>query len=127
MKPGRPFLFGTLGKTLVFGLPGNPVSVYFTFLKMVRPALLQRLGANQSARALPRISTRAAQPLHNPGQRPHYLRGRLDDKGLFETVGLQESHALFGLSQCHCSARLAPGECIGEGDSVLVELWPDQF
>jgi molybdopterin molybdotransferase len=44
LKPGRPTWFGTLGKTLVFGLPGNPVSAMVTFLLLVQPALRAMLG-----------------------------------------------------------------------------------
>ena len=39
MKPGKPLLFGTRGGTLVFGLPGNPVSAFVGFELFVRPAL----------------------------------------------------------------------------------------
>ena len=39
MKPGKPLLFGTRGGTLVFGLPGNPVSAFVCFELFVRPAL----------------------------------------------------------------------------------------
>ncbi len=39
MKPGKPLLFGTKGDTLVFGLPGNPVSAFVCFELFVRPAL----------------------------------------------------------------------------------------
>jgi molybdopterin molybdotransferase len=39
MKPGKPLLFGTAGSTLVFGLPGNPVSSFVCFELFVRPAL----------------------------------------------------------------------------------------
>lgn len=39
MKPGKPLLFGACGKTLVFGLPGNPVSSYCCFELFVRPAI----------------------------------------------------------------------------------------
>jgi len=39
MKPGKPLLFGTVGGTLVFGLPGNPVSAFVGFELFVRPAL----------------------------------------------------------------------------------------
>jgi molybdopterin molybdotransferase len=39
LKPGRPTWFGTLGETLVFGLPGNPVSAMVTFILLVAPAL----------------------------------------------------------------------------------------
>jgi molybdopterin molybdotransferase len=39
MKPGKPALFGVLGKTLVFGLPGNPVAALLCAEEFVRPAL----------------------------------------------------------------------------------------
>lgn len=44
LKPGKPLLFGTRGETAVFGLPGNPVSSYMTFLLFVAPALRRMLG-----------------------------------------------------------------------------------
>src|SRR5438067_5033944 len=46
IKPGKPFLFGQLGNCFVFGLPGNPVSAFVTFLQFVRPAILKMMGAN---------------------------------------------------------------------------------
>jgi molybdopterin molybdotransferase len=44
MKPGKPVFFGTRGSTLVFGLPGNPVSTLVCFELFVRPALRRLLG-----------------------------------------------------------------------------------
>lgn len=44
MKPGKPLLFGTKGDTLVFGLPGNPVSAFVCFELFVRPALRKLAG-----------------------------------------------------------------------------------
>jgi molybdopterin molybdotransferase len=44
MKPGKPVFFGTRGETLVFGLPGNPVSSMACFELFVRPALRQMAG-----------------------------------------------------------------------------------
>src|SRR5262249_25475246 len=41
MKPGRPFVFGRRNEKFLFGLPGNPVSAFVTFLVLVRPALLR--------------------------------------------------------------------------------------
>ena len=37
LKPGKPTWFGTRGQTLVFGLPGNPVSAMVTFALLVAP------------------------------------------------------------------------------------------
>ena len=39
LKPGGPTWFGGRGETLVFGLPGNPVSVFATFTLLTQPAL----------------------------------------------------------------------------------------
>jgi len=44
MKPGKPLLFGTLGKKLVYGLPGNPVSAFLCFELFVRPAIRKMMG-----------------------------------------------------------------------------------
>jgi molybdenum cofactor synthesis domain-containing protein len=45
LKPGKPTVFAKLNDKLVFGLPGNPVSVAVTFCLFVRTALLQMQGA----------------------------------------------------------------------------------
>ncbi|MEN8113951.1 MAG: gephyrin-like molybdotransferase Glp [Actinomycetota bacterium] len=46
MQPGKPFGFGTIGDTVFFGLPGNPVSVFVSYEQFVRPALLAMMGAD---------------------------------------------------------------------------------
>lgn len=45
IKPGAPLVFGRRGDTLVFGLPGNPVSAQVTFDLFVRAAILRLQGA----------------------------------------------------------------------------------
>jgi molybdopterin molybdotransferase len=44
MRPGKPLMFGTRGKTLIFGLPGNPVSALVTAHVFIKPALRRWLG-----------------------------------------------------------------------------------
>ena len=44
IKPGKPFSFGHLGEIPFFGLPGNPVAVFVTFLMLVKPYLLKMQG-----------------------------------------------------------------------------------
>ena len=122
MKPGKPLVFGHIGKKLVFGLPGNPVSSLVTFLVMARPALLQMLGARHGDRFLRQILMQLDSVLENPSDRPHYVRGRIKN-GWFVPQGLQESHALFGLSQSDALLRLEPGECIERGDTRPVLVW----
>lgn len=45
MKPGKPTVFGRRERTLVFGLPGNPLSTVVSFAMFVRPALRYLLGS----------------------------------------------------------------------------------
>jgi molybdopterin molybdotransferase len=52
MKPGKPLAFGVRGGTLVFGLPGNPVSAMVSFELFVRPALLRLMGYRKTTRPL---------------------------------------------------------------------------
>jgi molybdopterin molybdotransferase len=110
VKPGKPFMFGRLGGTLVFGLPGNPVSAFVTFLLFARPALW-KLGGRSSLE-LPRAPARLAQEMTNRGDRPHYFRG-IFQEGSFKPVGRQESHALFALSQANALCRLEPDQTLG--------------
>jgi molybdopterin molybdotransferase len=53
MKPGKPMFFGTRGQTLVFGLPGNPVSAFVCFELFVRPAIRILRGEREAG---PRIT-----------------------------------------------------------------------
>ena len=122
IKPGKPFLFGRAGRCRIFGLPGNPVSAFVTFLKFVRPALLKMAGAADEFLGLREVPARLANEVTNPGDRPHYLRGRLTN-GVFSPVGRQESHALFGLSRANALLRIAPGSNLPAGANVTVELW----
>ena len=115
IRPGKPFLFGRLGRKLIFGLPGNPVSAYVTFVVFVRPALLCLQGA--SGESSVRTKVIAAHPLRNPGERPHYLRGKLRGDS-FALVGPQESHALFALSQADGLVRLEPNQEVTEGETL---------
>jgi molybdopterin molybdotransferase len=50
MKPGKPLAFGVRDGTLVFGLPGNPVSAMVSFELFVRPALLRLVGYRKTTR-----------------------------------------------------------------------------
>jgi molybdopterin molybdotransferase len=104
----------------VFGLPGNPVSTFITFLQFVRPAILKMMSAAKLD--LPKVPAKLLIDLSNDSNRPHYVRGRFEN-GAFTPVGRQESHALFGLSQSDALLRLAPGESRKRGAIVDVQIW----
>ncbi len=70
IKPGAPLVFGKHEDTLVFGLPGNPVSAQVTFDLFVRPALLRLQGARTVAR--PMVEAELAVAMTNrSGRRAH--------------------------------------------------------
>lgn len=124
VKPGKPFLFTQRQEPhplQVFGLPGNPVSAFVTYQLFVRPALLQLEGAPSDQLAATSAPAVLAQALTNPGDRPHYLRGRLE-QGVFHPAALQRSDALFALSQANALLRLAADETLEAGAEVRVIL-----
>lgn len=114
MRPGKPVTFGSLGRTLVFGLPGNPVSAMVTFEVFVRPALLRMSGSTVLHR--PRLTARALTPIRNPGHRRGYLRVRLQRRGDgfdAELTGDQGSAILRSMT-------LADGLAVVPGDTTVV-------
>ena len=73
MRPGKPLMFGTRGKTLIFGLPGNPVSAMVTAIVFIKPALRRWLGHPEPATwHLP-----LAGPTPPNAARRHFMRARL--------------------------------------------------
>jgi molybdopterin molybdotransferase len=119
VKPGKPFLFGRAGRCAIFGLPGNPVSAFVTFLLFVRPAILRMMGASEDQLSLLKYEARLAEEVQNESDRPHYVRGRVGE-GTFKPVGRQESHALYGLSRANALLRVPPGETFSSGATVSI-------
>jgi molybdopterin molybdotransferase len=122
IKPGKPFLFGQIGRCSIFGLPGNPVSTFITFWRFVRPAVLKMMGAADSELEPAKAMAELIVDLRNDSERAHYFRGRIEN-GKFSIVGRQESHALFGLSQSNALLRVAVGESLKAGEIVDVQIW----
>jgi molybdopterin molybdotransferase len=120
VKPGKPFLFGVHPDgTLVFGLPGNPVSAYVTFSLFVAPVIrrLRGDGTESASVGFGSLSGLAEESMHNAGDRPHYVRG-ICENGRVRLSGTQQSHAIFGLSRANCLVRLEAGQDVAPGESV---------
>lgn len=127
IKPGKPLFFGVRGSQLVFGLPGNPVSAYLTYLLFVLPALRKWEGeiVDSEVPPLPAFPARLAERISNKGDRPHYVRGWFEtSKGIFHTRGLQQSHALFTLSQANALVRVDAEGVLETGAEVTAYLLP---
>ncbi len=118
IKPGKPFIFGTLQGKLLFGLPGNPVSAFVTFLLLVRPALLRWQGADEVA--LPAHPGTLAEPLVNRGDRRHFVRVRVDAEGCVRSAGTQASHMMHSLAAANALLDVPPATTLAAGETVRV-------
>jgi molybdopterin molybdotransferase len=110
LKPGRPTWFGTRDRTLVFGLPGNPVSAMVTFLLFVRPALGALAGAPF---AEARVHAALGQAIARDPRRDQAVRVRLtaEDGTLLATpTGPQASHVLSSMLGASGLAIVEAGE-----------------
>jgi molybdopterin molybdotransferase len=120
VKPGKPISFGLAGSRLVFGLPGNPVSVLVGFELFVRPALLALQGV---ADPLPRFERGAlASGLkRNPG-RDELVRARLVagvGGTVVEPLAGRESHMIARAAGADALVLVARGEGeLSEGEPV---------
>jgi molybdopterin molybdotransferase len=84
LKPGKPLFFGTRGGTLVFGLPGNPVSALVCFELFVRPALRVLLGDRNPIRAP--VQAALAAEFSYQTDRPTYYPAILEETADGRTV-----------------------------------------
>jgi molybdopterin molybdotransferase len=125
LKPGRPTWFGTRGGTLVFGLPGNPVSAMVTFLLLAAPALAALRGASPDRL---RTTAKLASGYEKRPGRTHAVRCALELRGdgwHATPTGAQGSHVLTSMLGADCLA-IVPAEAtaLRIGDLVEVELVP---
>jgi molybdopterin molybdotransferase len=121
IKPGRPFVFGRRQGKLLFGLPGNPVSAFVTFLLLVRPALRRWQGATDVS--LPAHPGVLAEPLANHGERRHFMRVKVDSAGKVCSTGLQASHAHSSLAAANGLVDVPAHTALAAGSPVTVLRW----
>jgi len=126
VKPGKPISFGVRGATLVFGLPGNPVSSLVGFELFVRPALAALQGAVDAG---PHFEAgRLATPLRRNPARDELVRARRTtsaDGSRLEPVSGQESHMIVRAAAANALVLVPRGD--GElttGETVRYLLLP---
>jgi molybdopterin molybdotransferase len=110
LRPGKPLAFGVRDSTLVFGLPGNPVSSLVCCELFVRPALLGLQGA-ASVRPAWR-SGLLSTPVERNARRDHLIRVRADASGgvvALSPLHGQESHQIAITAQADGLAWIAAG------------------
>ncbi len=133
LRPGKPTWFGTFAdgegrETLVFGLPGNPVSAVVTFLLFVRPAIRTLSGDDPRNDRLNAVLDEDY--TKQPG-RAHAVRCRLllrDDGWHVRPRGPQGSHVLSSMLGAEGLAIVpAQSDGVATGERIEVELLPRLF
>ncbi|MEQ1923942.1 MAG: gephyrin-like molybdotransferase Glp [Pyrinomonadaceae bacterium] len=122
LKPGKPAVFARLGKTLVFGLPGNPVSAAVTFQLFVRKAIMKLQGS--AATELKKGFAVLASEAKAARDRDTYLPSRLetDETGRLIAVTLksQGSSDLVGFAQADSLVFVPRGQVIKGGETAQI-------
>lgn len=129
MQPAKPFAFGLLGGTPLFGLPGNPVSALVAFEQFVRPALLHMMGAHRVFR--PRVPGRAGEELATDPAKVVFVRVQTELEGevrVARSAGGQSSNVLSAAAAADAFAVVPVGTgIVAAGESVVLEMfrWPE--
>ena len=123
IKPAKPFAFGRIDGTPVFGLPGNPVSSLVSFELITRPALRRMMGHRRLARpSLVAVSDEGIS--RRPDGKVHLIRVNtaFGDDGRFRVtpVGAQGSHQLAATALADAIAIVPDGDGIPPGGDVAV-------
>ena len=115
IKPGKPFSFGSIETTPFFGLPGNPVAVFVTFMMLVLPALMKMQGASQFV--LPVIPAKAGFEIGRTGSRLEFIRVRMENNRLIPFAD-QGSSIMTSLSWADGLAEIPIDSTVSEGQTV---------
>jgi molybdopterin molybdotransferase len=123
IKPAKPFAFGTLAGTPIFGLPGNPVSSLVSFELLARPALRRMMGHGRVARPS-LVAVADADLARRPDGKVHFMRvtGAFGDDGRYHVrpVSGQGSHQLAATALADALAVVPDGRGVPAGGDVAV-------
>ncbi|MBM4044757.1 MAG: molybdopterin molybdotransferase MoeA [Planctomycetes bacterium] len=122
IRPGRPTAFGKKDGTLVFALPGNPVSSLVTFELFVRPAVQKLMGCSRLG--LPRVRASVTCPVAEKNGRTRFVPAVLrwsDGKWAVTPVEWHGSADIRGLTQANALMILVEGvEKLSPGEQTEV-------
>jgi molybdenum cofactor synthesis domain-containing protein len=128
IRPAKPFAFGQVGETPVFGLPGNPVSSMVSYEVLARPGLRRLAGradADLNRVPVPAIVDDRGWRGGADG-RTTFLRVQVemgpDGRYHVRSAGGQGSHQLYAMARAGGLAIVAPGAQVAAGDTTAVLL-----
>ena len=120
IRPGKPLAFGHIGDTPFIGTPGNPVSLFATFLLFARPFILKSLGLNHYYNSS--IRAVAAFDWPRPDKRREFHRARLsrgaDGENIVEVHPSRSSAVLSSVTWANGLVVLPENRVIRAGESV---------
>jgi len=125
IKPGKPFVFGSINNASFFGLPGNPVSVMVSFHNIVLPALKKLMGYSTSQPAITLQAIAGDTIIKQPG-RMEFQRGfaeNINGEMTVKPTGNQGSHILSSMVKANCFIVLEQNSStIEKGQQVTIQL-----
>ena len=107
MRPGKPLMAGRLGRSILLGLPGNPVSAMVCGHVFMLPALGAMLGLGRHP--APHSNARLSEPLAANGRREHYMRA-LAEGGQIRAFERQDSALVSVLSAANALLVRPPND-----------------
>ena len=128
IKPAKPFAFGIVDGTPVFGFPGNPVSSMVSFELFGRPALRQAMGHTELDRPAA-VAVADEELARRPDGKTHFARvvaaHGADGRVHIRSAGGQGSHQLGAMAAANALAVLPDGGGVPAGGAVTVLLLDD--
>ena len=123
-KPGKPLFVSRREDSLLFGLPGNPVSAFMCFNNYVRPVLAELQGTSSVDHSL---TAQVQKRVENTGSRTNFIRVTIDEKPneltVIQELAHQGSHMLSSIVHADGYIVLEPGEILEPGDLIEVKLF----
>ena len=120
IRPGKPLAFGHIGGTPFIGAPGNPVSLFVTFLLFARPFIRRLQGCAQVTPEV--LSARADFDWPRPDKRREYVRARLyrgrDGELWAESFPSRSSGVLSSVTWSNALAIIPESQALKKGDRI---------
>ena len=121
-RPGKPLYFGKADNSYVFGLPGNPASVFTCFYEYVYPLLRKLQGF--SDHFLPAVKLQSENEINKSFNLGNFLKARATGNGV-ESLEGQASYILRTFAEADCLIYLpADKSKVKKGEDVEVHLLP---
>jgi molybdenum cofactor synthesis domain-containing protein len=122
LRPGKPAVFGTLNDTLIFGLPGNPVSAAVTFYLFVRTAILKMQSASETSlpKGFAELTTSAKAAKERDTYLPATLETDRSGKLLATPLRWHGSSDFVGFARADALVFAPRGESLDAGSVALI-------